>query len=68
MSDLVGNPEDRFSHNETHTIGMVNKMYPPELQLNEANASDVEAFTLDLTSIYFLMFFFCFVFRPKVRV
>ena len=28
--------------------GMVTRIYPPELQLNKANASDTEALSLDL--------------------
>ena len=28
--------------------GMVNRIYPPELQLNKANTSDAEALFLDL--------------------
>ena len=33
--------------------GMVNQIYPPELQLNKANTSDTEASFFGLRSIYF---------------
>ena len=38
--------------------GMVNRMYPPELQLNKANISDTEAPFLDLfqTDLFHLKF------------
>ena len=32
--------------------GMVNQIYPPELQLNKANTSDTKAL-FELTSVYF---------------
>ena len=33
--------------------GMVNQIYPPELQLNKANTSDIEAPLFGFTSLYF---------------
>ena len=33
--------------------GIVNKMYPPELQLNKSNISDTEAFFFEFTSLCF---------------
>ena len=33
---------------DTKSQGMVNRIYPPELQLNKANTSDTEAPFLDL--------------------
>ena len=37
--------------------GMVNQIYPPELQLNKANSLDTEA-PFGFTSVYFLRFYF----------
>ena len=36
--------------------GMVNQIYPPELQLNKANTSDTEAPFLDLRLFLMLLF------------
>ena len=33
--------------------GMLNQIYPPELQINKANTSDTEAPLFGLTSVYF---------------
>ena len=46
LDDLlnIGNP---------YFEGMVNQIYPPELQLNKANTSDTEAPFFGFTSIYF---------------
>ena len=41
LDDLLNNDNPYFE-------GMVNRIYPPELQLNKANTSDTEAPILDL--------------------
>ena len=41
LDDLLNNDNPYFE-------GMVNQIYPPELQLNKANTSDIEAPFLDL--------------------
>ena len=52
--DLVFRPDNMTKLYNTHNIdnpyfeGMVNQIYPPELQLNKANTSDTEAPFLDL--------------------
>ena len=40
--------EDRLNIDNPYFEGMVNRIYPPELQLNKANTSDTEAPFLDL--------------------
>ena len=40
--------DDLLSIDNPYFEGMVNQIYPPELQLNKANTSDTEAFFLDL--------------------
>ena len=40
--------EDLLSIDNPYFEGMVNRIYPPELQLNKANTSDTEAPFLDL--------------------
>ena len=40
--------DDRLNIGIPHFEGMVNKIYPPELQLNKVNTSDTEAPFLDL--------------------
>ena len=40
--------DDLLNIDNPYFEGTVNKIYPPELQLNEANASDTEAPFLDL--------------------
>ena len=40
--------DDLFNIDNPDFKGMVNQIYPPELQLNKANASDTEAPVLDL--------------------
>ena len=40
--------DDRLNIGIPHFEGMVNKIYPPELQLNKINTSDTEAPFLDL--------------------
>ena len=39
---------DVLNIDNTYFDGMVNQIYPPELQLNKANSSDTEAPFLDL--------------------
>ena len=40
--------DDFLNIDNPYFAGMVNQIYPPELQLNKANASDTEAAFLDL--------------------
>ena len=40
--------DDLLNINNPYFEGMVNRIYPPELQLNKANTSDTEAPFLDL--------------------
>ena len=40
--------DDVLNIDNPYFEGMVNQIYPPELQLNKANTSDTEAPTLDL--------------------
>ena len=40
--------DDLFNIDNPYFEGMVNRIYPPELQLNKANTSDTEAPFLDL--------------------
>ena len=40
--------DDILNIDNPYFEGMVNQMYPPELQLNKANTSDTETFFLDL--------------------
>ena len=40
--------DDLLNIDNTYFEGMVNRIYPPELQLNKANTSDTEASFLDL--------------------
>ena len=40
--------DDHLNIDNPYFEGMVNLMYPPELQLNKANTSDIEAPFLDL--------------------
>ena len=40
--------DDLFNIDNPNFEGMVNQIYPPELQLNKANSSDAEAPFLDL--------------------
>ena len=48
-SSLSWNPHvDRITGNANRTLGFVSQIYPSELQLNKANASDTEAAFLDL--------------------
>ena len=42
------NLDDLFNIDNPYFEGMVNQIYPPELQLNKANTSDTEAPFLDL--------------------
>ena len=35
MSDLVGNPEDRFAHNEAHILSEAHLAYPVAAELSE---------------------------------
>ena len=42
-----------FTFYSPYFEGMVGRIYPPELQLNKANASDTEAPFLGFTFIYF---------------
>ena len=43
--------DDLLNIDNPYFEGMVNQIYPPELQLNNANASDIEAPFFILTSI-----------------
>ena len=54
MSDLVGNPEDRFSHNETHieTRGMILRKQWPDW----SNGADPTAQMCRLICIFILRF------------
>ena len=49
--------DDLLNSDNPYFEGMVNQIYPPELQLNKANTSDTEAPFLNL-SIYNLCFCF----------
>ena len=40
--------DDRLNIDNPYFEGMVNRIYPPELQLNKANTSDTEPPILDL--------------------
>ena len=40
--------DDLLNIDNSYFVGMVNQIYPPELQLNKANTSDTEAPFLDL--------------------
>ena len=40
--------DDLFNIGNPYFEGMINRIYPPELQLNKANTSDTEALCLDL--------------------
>ena len=40
--------DDLLNIDNTYFEGMVNRIYPPELQLNKANTSDTEAPLFDL--------------------
>ena len=40
--------DDLLNIDNSYFKGMVNRIYPPELQLNKANTSDTEAPLLDL--------------------
>ena len=44
--------DDLLNIDNPYFEGMVNQIYPPELQLNKANNSDTEAF-FGFTSLYF---------------
>ena len=46
LDNLLNNDNPYFE-------GMVNQIYPPELQLNKANTSDTEAPFFGFTSVYF---------------
>ena len=50
--------DDLLNIDNPYFEGMVNQIYPPELQLNKANTSDTEAPLVGFTSIYFLRFCF----------
>ena len=50
--------EDHLNIDNPYFEGMVNQIYPPELQLNKANAYDTEAPLLDLHLSIFLRFCF----------
>ena len=45
--------DDLLNIDNPYFEGMVNQIYPPELQLNKANTSDTEAPFLEFTSVYF---------------
>ena len=44
---------DLLNINNPSFEGIVNQIYPPELQLNKANTSDTEAPLCGFTSVYF---------------
>ena len=46
--------DDLLNIDNSYFDGMVGRIYPPELQLNNANASDTEAPFLDFKRIYFI--------------
>ena len=53
--------DDLLNIDNPYFEGMVNQIYPPELQLNKANISDTEAPFLDLhLSVANEFVFFCF--------
>ena len=45
--------DDLLNIDNSYFEGMVNQIYPPELQLNKANTSDTEAPFFGFTSFYF---------------
>ena len=45
--------DDLLNIDNPYFEGMVNRIYPPELQLNKANTSDTEAPFLEILFIYF---------------
>ena len=45
--------DDLLNIDNPYVEGMVNKIYPPELQLNKANISDTEAPLFGFTAVYF---------------
>ena len=45
---LLGNLDDLLNIDNPYFEGMVNQIYPPELQLNKANTTDTGAPFLDL--------------------
>ena len=45
--------DDLLNIENPYFEGMLGRIYPPELQLNKANASDIEAPFLDFTLTYF---------------
>ena len=45
--------DDLLNIDNPYFEGMVNRIYPPELQLNKANASDAEAPIFGFVFIYF---------------
>ena len=45
--------DDLFNIDKPYFEGMVNQIYPPELQLNKANTSDTEAPPFGFLSVYF---------------
>ena len=48
MLKISGYVDDLLNVNNPYFESMVVQIYPPELQLNKANASDTEASLLDL--------------------
>ena len=57
--------DDLLNIDNPYFEGMVNQIYPPELQLNKANITDIEAPFLDLhlyvaNGFFFFFFFFFF--------
>ena len=50
--------DDLLNIDNPYFEGMVNRIYPPELQLNKANTSDTEAPFLGFAFIYFKRIFF----------
>ena len=47
-SGILNVPKHCNKHDLIHFVTMVNRIFPPELQLNKANTSDTEAPFLDL--------------------
>ena len=49
----LGKLDDLLNIDNPYFEGMVNRIYPPELQLNKANTSDIKASFLEFAFIYF---------------
>ena len=49
--DLVGNPEDRFSHNEAHLIVLLHKTFPSDVLLNCSSTDQVPIYLKNCISL-----------------